>query len=48
MGRALVNYVLLMDPELILIGGGMAAPARHCSSRSPVCCSARRQALYPE
>ncbi|HEX6759100.1 MAG TPA: ROK family protein [Propionibacteriaceae bacterium] len=25
MGRALVNYVLLMDPELILIGGGMAA-----------------------
>jgi glucokinase len=25
LGRALVNYVLLMDPELILIGGGMAA-----------------------
>ena len=24
LGRALVNYVLLMDPELILIGGGMA------------------------
>jgi glucokinase len=23
LGRALVNYVLLMDPELILIGGGM-------------------------
>jgi len=25
LGRALVNYILLMDPELILIGGGMAA-----------------------
>jgi glucokinase len=25
LGRALVSYVLLMDPELILIGGGMAA-----------------------
>jgi glucokinase len=25
LGRALVHYVLLMDPELILIGGGMAA-----------------------
>jgi glucokinase len=25
LGRALVNYVLLMDPELILIGGGMGA-----------------------
>jgi glucokinase len=25
LGRALVTYVLLMDPELILIGGGMAA-----------------------
>jgi glucokinase len=25
LGRALVNYVLLMDPELILVGGGMAA-----------------------
>jgi glucokinase len=25
LGRALVNYVLLMDPELILMGGGMAA-----------------------
>jgi glucokinase len=25
LGRALVIYVLLMDPELILIGGGMAA-----------------------
>jgi glucokinase len=25
LSRALVNYVLLMDPELILIGGGMAA-----------------------
>ena len=25
LGRALVNYVLLMDPELIIIGGGMAA-----------------------
>jgi glucokinase len=25
LGRALVNYVLLMDPEVILIGGGMAA-----------------------
>jgi glucokinase len=25
LGRALVNYVLLLDPELILIGGGMAA-----------------------
>jgi glucokinase len=25
LGRALVCYVLLMDPELILIGGGMAA-----------------------
>jgi glucokinase len=25
LARALVNYVLLMDPELILIGGGMAA-----------------------
>jgi glucokinase len=25
LGRAMVNYVLLMDPELILIGGGMAA-----------------------
>jgi glucokinase len=25
LGRALVNYVLLMDPQLILIGGGMAA-----------------------
>ncbi len=24
LGRALVNYVLAMDPELILIGGGMA------------------------
>jgi glucokinase len=25
LGRALVSYVLLMDPELIIIGGGMAA-----------------------
>ena len=25
LGRALVNYVLLMDPEVILIGGGMGA-----------------------
>jgi glucokinase len=25
LGRALVHYVLLMDPELILIGGGMSA-----------------------
>jgi glucokinase len=25
LGRALVHYVLLMDPEVILIGGGMAA-----------------------
>jgi glucokinase len=25
LGRALVHYVLLMDPELIIIGGGMAA-----------------------
>jgi glucokinase len=25
LGRALVTYVLLMDPEVILIGGGMAA-----------------------
>ena len=25
LGRALVNYTLLMDPELILIGGGLAA-----------------------
>jgi glucokinase len=25
LGRALVHYVLLMDPELVLIGGGMAA-----------------------
>lgn len=25
LGRALVSYVLLMDPELILIGGGMSA-----------------------
>ena len=25
LSRALVNYVLLMDPEVILIGGGMAA-----------------------
>jgi glucokinase len=25
LGRALVHYILLMDPELILIGGGMAA-----------------------
>jgi glucokinase len=25
LGRALVSYVLLMDPELILVGGGMAA-----------------------
>ena len=25
LGRALVNYVLLMDPEVILIGGGVAA-----------------------
>jgi glucokinase len=25
LSRALVNYVLLMDPELILIGGGLAA-----------------------
>jgi glucokinase len=25
LGRALVNYVLIMDPELILIGGGMGA-----------------------
>jgi glucokinase len=25
LGRALVNYILLMDPEVILIGGGMAA-----------------------
>jgi glucokinase len=25
LGRALVSYVLLMDPEVILIGGGMAA-----------------------
>jgi glucokinase len=25
LGRALVNYVLLMDPEVVLIGGGMAA-----------------------
>ena len=25
LGRALVHYVLLMDPELILIGGGLAA-----------------------
>jgi glucokinase len=25
LGRALVHYVLLMDPELILIGGGMAS-----------------------
>jgi glucokinase len=25
LGRALINYVLLMDPELILIGGGMGA-----------------------
>jgi glucokinase len=25
LGRALVSYVLLMDPEIILIGGGMAA-----------------------
>jgi glucokinase len=25
LGRALVNYVLLMDPEIILIGGGAAA-----------------------
>jgi glucokinase len=25
LGRALVNYVLLMDPAVILIGGGMAA-----------------------
>ena len=33
LGRALVNYVLLMDPELIVVGGGMAPPARHCFSR---------------
>jgi glucokinase len=25
LGRALVSYVLIMDPELIIIGGGMAA-----------------------
>jgi glucokinase len=25
LGRALVSYVLLMDPELIVVGGGMAA-----------------------
>ncbi|HEU4907743.1 MAG TPA: ROK family protein, partial [Propionibacteriaceae bacterium] len=25
LGRALVNYTLLMDPEMILIGGGLAA-----------------------
>ena len=25
LGRALVNYVLIMDPELILIGGGMGS-----------------------
>jgi glucokinase len=25
LSRALVNYVLLMDPEVILLGGGMAA-----------------------
>jgi glucokinase len=25
LGHALVSYVLLMDPELIIIGGGMAA-----------------------
>ena len=25
LSRALVNYVLIMDPELIVMGGGMAA-----------------------
>ncbi len=25
LGRALVNYVLIMDPEMIIIGGGLAA-----------------------
>jgi len=24
LGRALVNYVLIMDPEMIIIGGGLA------------------------